>query len=127
MPAATYEFASFSAMADQAPRQREGRALAGDRPWVPDGRGGSQSHHVRSKGLPSGQERVAAAVEAVRVETAAEKQLISSRLDLADEAFQGLESRLDGLASAFEAHVTSEAAAAVLINTKLRQLGLLNE
>ena len=124
MPAPSFDFTTFSAMAEQAPRQqRSSGASPSLRPWVPGSAAGSGSHHLHAKGLPSRQEREA--VEAVRMETAAEKQLISSELDAADVAFQGLESRLDSFASAFEAHVTSEAAAAVLINNKLRQLGLL--
>ena len=118
----TFEYSSFTAMAEQRPKHQPrcaGGSAAVQPPWLPNG---PSKQHQRSKGLPSRQE-----VEAVgheRVRHAAENEAVSERLSAAESAMQRLEERLDGLVDCFEAHVVSATAAQLLIAKRLAALGV---
>lgn len=118
----TFEYSSFTAMAEQRPKHQPrcaGGSAAVQPPWLPNG---PSKQHQRSKGLPSRQEVEAVGQE--RVRHAAENEVVSERLSAAESAMQRLEVRLDGLVTCFEAHVVSATAAQVLIAKRLAALGV---
>ena len=118
----TFEYSSFTAMAEQRPKYQPrcaGGSAAVQPPWLPNG---PSKQHQRSKGLPSRQEVEAVGQE--RVRHAAENEVVSERLSAAESAMQRLEVRLDGLVTCFEAHVVSATAAQVLIAKRLAALGV---
>ena len=118
---ATYEFSSFRAENDHTRSAPRPSSTPREGPWLPPG---GNKAHLRTRGLPSAAQREAAAVAAAHSEAAAEREEVSAHLSSAESGFARLEDTLESFVHDYEQHVIAASAAAVLVQTKLRELGV---
>lgn len=116
---ATFEFTSFTAMAERERPRYSAGAAAVQPPWVPNG---PSKQHQRSKGIPSRQELEAVGHE--RARHVAENDVLHSRLEGCAIAMDHLDDKIDGVVNEFEAHIISATANQVLIANRLAALGV---